>query len=152
MDSRLAILDDLPYLKAAVADYAEALNKKSDVIAEDYVLGELLPALIANKQVIVIVKNDFVVGTAAGGVCASPFNPDLSYFVELFWWVHKDYRSSGVGSKLLTKYEELAKSSGADVCTMNLLGGTPDLTSVEKHLEKKGYAKQEVVFSKILGD
>lgn len=153
MRSRYAELADIEQLVPAVREYAEMLNGRSQMIDPDYVIYGLLPALIAELKVIVLETGDReIVATAAGLPSASPFNPNLMLFVELFWWVREDQRSKGVGDLLLEKYEGLAREFGVDVCTMNLLGNSPHLEKLGQHLEKGGYSRQEMIYAKPLGE
>jgi GNAT superfamily N-acetyltransferase len=152
MFKRKATLEDIPQLKKAVYDYAEMLNSEQEIIDAEYVIEELLPALICNNQVVVLEEEGQVVATAAGVLQNSPFNPSVSFFVEMFWWVDSFYRSRGVGRKLLLAFEQMARNSGATYCTMNILHNTPHFGGVGSHLEKAGYKLQESIYSKQTGE
>lgn len=64
---------------------------------------------------------------------------------ELFWWVDKDSRGTGVGVEILKKAEELAKEYGASSMIMLSIKEL-DGDRVNKLYEKLGYKQREQSF------
>ena len=85
------------------------------------------------------------VGALGGLLATNPFNPSIITLVEVFWYVHDDYRNTRVGAMLFKSFDEAA-STMAHESTMCLLS-----TSKVNHetLEKKGYVSSEMCFRKI---
>lgn len=66
---------------------------------------------------------------------------------ELFWFVGKEYRKSGVGIALLADFEQWAFDNGAQEINMvNLSEIKPDVSPLYK---KRGYGKLETRWSKV---
>lgn len=69
---------------------------------------------------------------------------------EVFWWVHDEYRKTGLGITLLDELEKEAKARGAtisNVSIMEILGKTEAYSRV---LARKGYVLFDHKFTKSL--
>jgi GNAT superfamily N-acetyltransferase len=68
---------------------------------------------------------------------------------ELFWWVDKESRGSGVGVKILKKAEDLAKNQGAVAMLMLSLNDFNG-DRIDKLYEKLGYKRKEQTYMRTL--
>ncbi len=87
-------------------------------------------------------------GETVGYLCCQVMEPLFStekVATEIAWFIHKDYRKTSAGFRLMTTYEEWALSQGAKYVNMAYLESIADLSKV---YEKKGYVKAETHYMK----
>lgn len=72
------------------------------------------------EQKMLLVATDYldIIGFVGGMVAPMYMNLDYKMGTELFWWVHPNYRKSGVGQALLEGIEKAAKAAGCKFWTM----------------------------------
>lgn len=90
------------------------------------------------------VVNDEVVGFLVAGVTSPLFSEDV-VSSELAWFISKDHRGSSESLKLLSSYEDWAKSKGCKFITMVDID---TLESLEGFYKKKGYTLTEKTYVK----
>ena len=87
-------------------------------------------------------------GEIVGYICCQVMEPLFSsekVASEIAWFVHKDYRKTSAGFRLMSTYEEWAEGRGAKYIGMAYLEEIADLSKVYK---KKGYVKAETHYMK----
>lgn len=101
-------------------------------------------------SVIVVNSEQTPVGFILGIIHDShPIFGDIRYGAELAWYVHQDYRGTGVAKRLLDKFEDWASIND---CKFVVVAGihNSSLPKVKHMYEKSGYKEVEVAFIKEL--
>jgi RimJ/RimL family protein N-acetyltransferase len=97
-----------------------------------------------NAIIFVLVKDDEVVG-AIVGVVTEMFMANKIVATELAWFVSKEARGTPGSVKLIKKYEDWAKSCGADYVVLGDIKGISDLGNLYSRL---GYDATETTYMK----
>lgn len=79
---------------------------------------ESLHVLADSKMLLVAEAELDIVGFVGGIVVPLYVNAAYKVGMERFWWVHPDYRRSGVGAQLLAGIEAAAKAAGCTLWSM----------------------------------
>lgn len=95
--------EELEYSKQVGYDRDSVLETCLQLADED-TPGVLLVAIVGGT----------IAGFISGIVSPIFFNKKHSMLTELFWWVDKDHRKTGLGFTLLQKFEDAGKAAGAD--------------------------------------
>lgn len=112
-------------------------------------IEQFIAHAIGHGQFCIIVAEH---GDELVGVIGTIFSPALSdtsrlTCSEAFFWVDKEHRSSGVGRKLLSAAEQVAKRRGAASMLMIALeSSSPE--AVGRMYESRGYRLMERVYEK----
>lgn len=97
---------------------------------------ELVLALLQKYGYIGWNEGEELVGLVVPCITPHPQYPGL-LATELIWAVKKEYRNKGVGSKLMTLYEDWAKGNGCSHIQVDNMGDE----RISKYYEKCGYTK-----------
>lgn len=114
---------------------------------------QFIRMLISNPGgfLLVAVEDDIVLGIIASIVGTLMFNSNVKFSQEMFWWVDPEWRSSGIGSKLLNAYEKKSKELGASILMMAGLNGE-EFKTANKVYEHRGYLPADQVYIRRLDD
>ena len=96
---------------------------------------------------IVAEDNDKIVGVLILGIAPIVWNFSKQQGIELCFYVHPEYRTSGVGKQLIQKMEMLAQLHGLVLVTMFNLSSDKDKV-FERYYNKLGYKKLEIGYTK----
>lgn len=106
---RNAVPSDVIDLIALVEDYCDEIGQTHDLAS----IKKYIDIQLGKIPTVVAATSDKVVGVISFAVMPSPFCKTELIARKIACFVHKDYRSQGVGQELLNKAEELSKTNGA---------------------------------------
>lgn len=95
-------------------------------------------------QVLVVKHKGIRKGLGVYSTTGHPFNPDVSTFTELVWWVPEEHRNSRAGLILLDVMDTIATKH--DLALFSVLHNSP---VAERALTKRGYKHKETAFVKV---
>lgn len=95
-------------------------------------------------QVLIVKHKGERRGLGVYSVAGHPFNPDVSTFTELVWWVPEAHRNSRAGLILLDVMDDIA--SKYDLALFSVLHNSP---IAERALTRRGYKQKETSFVKV---
>lgn len=101
-------------------------------------VADMLAGLIASDTGVVLMHDHGMIG---GALVPAYCDPEWLHAVELFWWASRD------GKALLRDFEGWAKAMGAQEVRMTSLH---DLPAADTILKRKGYAPNEISYSKVI--
>lgn len=140
---RKATLDDLDFIMTDVADDMFALQGDSSLRDDEYMRNTLIPYIISNGVCLIAEIDGKCIGSIAGVVVPTVYNPNKTNLAELWWWVNKENRKGSVGAKLLFMFEVEAQDRQVNHLTMSILPNTHLNTQA---LEKRGYMLKESAY------
>lgn len=133
---RNATIDDMPEIKRMGAAFADSLGEHYDLDSIEQTAINLMESDIG-----VLLIDDHAIAGAL--VVPNFFDNDRLIASELFWWVDKEARGNGTGTRLLNGLESWAKSVGAERLNMIAMYSLKD---IEKLYERAGYRKFETSY------
>lgn len=135
---RLATTEDIPELLRMGKEFFDASGYGEITSFNEDDTTVLINKLIDERFLLTDGKTSML------GFVVFPMFMNSSYVVaqELFWWVDKESRSTGIGAEILHEAEKLAKTHGAESMIMLSINGL-DGKKVNKFYEKLGYVKRE---------
>lgn len=141
MQTRLATLDDLPFILEQLWDFNEFCNTKHSLIPlEEGKATEIVAHLI--KETFFMMVETYT-GKTVGFICGvlTPhlLNPELKVFTELFWWVMPEARGTHAGAHLFIEFEAYGRRH-AQWIIMTLENNSP---VHPESLEKRGFILKE---------
>jgi hypothetical protein len=107
-------------------------------------LYSLTAKVVEGDSAFVVKCNGVPVGAIAGLIVPNIYNPTITEFIELFWYVLPAHRASRAGLLLLNRMIERGEEA-ADATTISLLKDSPINF---KTLEKRGFKNVESGFIK----
>lgn len=142
---RLAEKKDLSLLLALTERFFNVSGYDSIARFDKNDVTNLLLSLIDSETILTDGKS------AVLGFVVYPLymNTDCLVSQELFWWVDEEYRSTGVGLKMLNEAEKISKQKGAKTIMMLSLNDL-DGDKVNKLYERRGYEKKEQTYMRAL--
>lgn len=113
------------------------------------VLPSVFNYIMDNGVVYVAYKDKSCVGAIIGLMSQAWYNPSFKMAVELAWWVDDSHKQTGIGIKLLKRFEQWAERNNASAVVV-----ADFLRKGEKPagdmLERLGYQCFERSFTKII--
>jgi len=105
-------------------------------------LEKLTAKVIEDRTAFVVKVDGKCVGALAAMLTPNLYNPLLSTFAELFWYVLPEYRNTRAGILLISVFDKRGEEC-ADYSAMSLLGSS---VVNEKTMSKRGYSLSEYAF------
>lgn len=155
MDFRLAAMQDLPRLKAVYKDIIQDMNDKQIQIWDDVYPCGFFEEDIANGRLYVLCDNAELVSAFAlcdknAGEKSVRWRDECgkALYLDRFG-VNVNYSGKGIGSFMLTKAKETAKSAGAEYLRLFVV----DINKPAIRLyEKNNFTKSDGIFIEIIDD
>lgn len=142
---RLATLEDMPALLRMGKSFFDASGYGGLTTFDHDDTSDLLSRLIDAETLVTDGK-----GAMLGFVVFPMFmNSSTVVAQELFWWVDKAFRKTGVGVEILKHAEDLARMKGAKSMMMLSLKEL-DGERVNKLYQRMGYQEREQTYMRIL--
>jgi hypothetical protein len=142
---------DIPWLLGELKKFSAFAATKLPIFDPETAEAKILE-LVQKHVVFLAVRKTSVVGSGidlylpigfiAGAIIPHFFNPKLTVFSELLWWVQEEHRGSRASVLLLNEFTEFGKRH-ANWITMALESLSPVNS---KCLERRGYRLQERSF------
>jgi ribosomal protein S18 acetylase RimI-like enzyme len=155
MDFRLAVMRDLPQLKAVYKDIIQNMNDNQIEIWDDIYPCEFFEEDIKNKQLYVLYNNIEIVSAFA--LCSTNSgeksvnwkdNAGNALYIDRLG-VNVNYSGKGIGSYMLTKARETAKTLGAEYLRLFVV----DINEPAICLyAKNGFTKATGVYDEVIDD
>lgn len=142
---RKATLEDLDFIMSEVADDMFARQGDLDLRDNEYMSTKLIPFVITEGVCLIAEKDGELVGSIAGLVVPTLYNPNKTNLAEIWWWVKEKHRSGSVGAKLLFMFEIEAEEKEVDYITMSILPTTQLNTEA---FAKRGYEVKEYAYGR----
>ena len=98
------------------------------------------------SRLFVLVDGDMVRGIAGGAVIPCSVNNSFLEFIEIVWFVSKQYRREGI--KLFRAIEKSAKEAGCSRMRMIYIIGSDTGDEVQRFYSAMGYKQHEIGMSK----
>lgn len=99
--------------------------------------------LINNNYFLVAInKSQHIIGLIACALMPHFLNKNITTFVQLFWWVQKEYRCTRIGLELL----ESSIAFGKDNSDWLIYGMGPNSTVNDRSLIRRGFVPNESIF------
>jgi ribosomal protein S18 acetylase RimI-like enzyme len=155
MDFRLAVMQDLPRLKAVYKDIIQNMDDNQIEIWDDIYPCEFLEKDIKNKQLYILSDNNEIVsafalcGTNAGEKSVNwNNNAGKALYIDRLG-VNVNYSRKGIGSYMLMKAREVAKTLGAEYLRLFVV----DINEPAIRLyTKNGFTKATDVYEEVIDD
>jgi ribosomal protein S18 acetylase RimI-like enzyme len=155
MDFRLAVMQDLPRLKAVYKDIIQNMNDNQIEIWDDIYPCEFFEEDIKNKQLYVLydkteLVSAFVLCSTNSGEKSVNWkdNAGKALYIDRFG-VNVNYAGKGIGSFMLTKARETAKTLGAEYLRLFVV----DINEPAICLyTKNGFTKATGVYDEVIDD
>lgn len=141
---RDATIGDIPWLMEQAKEFAVFYGIKNDFAGNEKYLSEYVERIINDHYFRIVELGNKPVGFMAGYRSGHYLNPDIQVLAELFWWVIKEYRNSGVGKLLLEEFIKYGEDN-ADMISFTLEDVSPFR---EEFLISKGFRMKERIFIK----
>jgi ribosomal protein S18 acetylase RimI-like enzyme len=153
MDFRLAIMQDLPQLKAVYKDIVRNMNENQIEIWDDIYPCEFFEKDINNQQLYVLYDDNELVSAFAlcdtnSGEKSVKWKDNASKALYLDrLGVNVNYSGKGIGSFMLTKAREVAKTLGAEYLRLFVV----DINKPAIRLyTKNGFTKATGIYDEII--
>jgi ribosomal protein S18 acetylase RimI-like enzyme len=155
MDFRLAVMRDLPQLKVVYKDIIQNMNDNQIEIWDDIYPCEFFKEDIKNKQLYVLYDNieiisAFVLCSTISGEKSVNWkdNAGKALYIDRLG-VNVNYSRKGIGSYMLTKARETAKTLGAEYLRLFVV----DINEPAIRLyTKNGFTKATGVYDEMIDD
>jgi ribosomal protein S18 acetylase RimI-like enzyme len=155
MDFRLAVIQDLPRIKAIYKDIIQNMNDNQIEIWDDIYPCEFFEKDIKNKQLYVLYDNieivsAFVLCSTNSGEKSMNWkdNAGKALYIDRLGR-NVNYSGKGIGSYMLTKARETAKSLGAEYLRLFVV----DINEPAIRLyTKNGFTKATGVYDEVIDD
>lgn len=155
MDFRLAVMDDLPQLKAVYKDIVQNMDRHQICIWDDIYPGGFFEEDIKNNRLYVLLDYDeivsaFVLQNTSPGEKAVEWQEDQGeacYLDRL--GVNINYLKRGIGSLMLQKAKETAKKLGAGYLRLFVVDINKPAIGLYR---KNGFVKANGVYDEIIDE
>jgi ribosomal protein S18 acetylase RimI-like enzyme len=155
MDFRLAVMRDLPQIKVVYQDIIQNMSNNQIEIWDDIYPCEFFEEDIKNEQLYVLYDNDeivsaFVLCSTNSGEKSVKWqnNAGKALYVDRLG-VNVNYTGKGVGSYMITKAKETAKTLGAEYLRLFVV----DINEPAVRLyTKNGFTKATGVYDEVIDD
>lgn len=140
---RFARTSDLSFMVSEAKEFAKFYGGKQSLFPGDELAREGFLNLMRQKHPFFVsfVDNE-PSGFIGGYLTQHPFNPNLRWLAESFWWVKEKFRNTRSGLVLLNEFIDYGRKK-ADRITMTLEHHSP---VNEKSLLRRGFQSSERVF------
>jgi GNAT superfamily N-acetyltransferase len=140
---RMAMPEDKPRVMRMIKDFFDDSGYQDLGEFNPDTVGQVVDGLILNETLIV------TDGGMLGWVNFPVFVTGQQVSQELFWWVDKENRSSGIGRSMIKMAEEKAKEQGSTAMMMLYLDELEG-EKVGKMYGRMGYKPRERTFMRSL--
>ena len=144
---RPATLDDVEGVKELVIKFYDESLSEYKISLDMDTIKETISNFIKNHIVIVLEKQDKLVGVIGGLVTPSIFDKNQFVAQEFVWYIDKQYRHGFAGIKLLKLFEKECKNRGANLINMIHMNNLYT-ESLHDFYTKNGYYKMEIHYMK----
>jgi len=148
---RKATEEDLPDLIVIGWEFSKYSGAGSFGLGFDLPLfSDFMKILISRQDCIVLVaigEDSKVLGTIGGILEPWLANPGQRVAAELWWWVDKDVRGSGISQNLISEFEAWAKEKEAAALRMHSLANKRQ-ADLDRFYLKHGFSPVDHVFMK----
>ena len=155
MDFRLAVIQDLPQIKAVYKNIIEKMNREQIQIWDDVYPCKFFEEDIRNHRLYVLVESDeivsaFVLCDTNTGVKSIEWQNDQGRVLYLDrLGVNVNYSGMGIGSFMLERAKETAKSLGAEYLRLFVV----DINELAIRLYiKNGFKRGNGVYDEVIDD
>lgn len=155
MEFRLAVLQDLPQLKSVYKEIIQNMNRSQIQIWDEIYPCEFFEEDIKNNRLYVLTQNAEIISAFA--LCNSNSgenavewknNNGNPVYLDRFG-VNVKYSRKGIGSLMLTKAKEAAKSKDADYLRLFVVDRNQPAINL---YEKNGFRRGEGIYDEIIDD
>ncbi len=155
MDFRLAVMRDLPQLKAVYEDIIQSMNRNQIQIWDDIYPCEFFGEDIRNNRLYVLLNDDEIVSafvlcdTNSGEKAIEWQDNQCSALYLDRLGVNVNYSRMGIGCFMLEKAKEIAKNFGAEYLRLFVV----DINKPAIHLyAKNGFIQRNGVYDEVIDD
>lgn len=148
MRIRRAGIEDVPWVCAQLRDFADSAPLLRKLYGSQEHAEVVVGNLVRDHYMAIAERDGAPVGFIAGMLAPHPFNPDLLFAAEVFWWVTLPHRGSRAGAMLFNDFDRWADNSGA-----HLVGMTREASSPisERAYLRRGYQPAEQQYVRCVG-
>lgn len=153
MNFRLAVMQDLPQMKKMYGNLIQNMNENRIPIWDDIYPCEFFEEDIINKRLYLMLDNTEILSAFA--LCESSSGENAvewkdrsgkALYLERFG-VNADYSRKGIGSLMLTKAKETAKTLGAEYLRLFVV----DINAPAIHLyTKNGFTRVKGIYDEVI--
>ena len=119
---RQAIIEDSNAIKDLIKEfYDESLCEYGFSLDED-TINETIQNFVNNHIVLLVEKDNKIIGIIAGIVAVSIFDKKQRLAQEAIWYITKDERKGNIAIKLIEEFEKESKKRGANFILMGSMG------------------------------
>lgn len=118
MGIRQAKIEDSNSIKKLILEFYEESLKEYKLSFEDNTLDELIKTFTEQYIILVVEKENKIIGIIAGIVTNSLFDKYQKLGQEIIWYITKEERKGTTAIRLLEKFEEECKRRGANIIVM----------------------------------
>jgi len=124
MEIRDAVATDLDWIMAQMEAFADFYGSELKLDSNKEYGRGYVTSLIDSQYVKIASDGPERLGIIAGFKSPHHFNPDITIFSELLWWVPAEHRNTKAGAALLNDFMEYGKAN-ADWISFSLEDNTP---------------------------
>lgn len=141
---REANLSDIDWLLVELKHFAEFYASSHSLFSDDDGYNRNVLKQLIEDHYFMVSENDGVCsGFIAGMISRHLFNPKITTFTELFWWVLPDFRGTKSGGMLLDHFTEFGSQFSWSIMTLEHNSPVQN-----ESLLKRGYVFKEQSFIK----
>lgn len=143
---RKATLADVPEIVRMSAIFYPTTHYAQWCGMDEETVADLASNLIENHVFYVAEDGDALVGMVGIFVAPFMFNANVSFGVEVVWWVAPEARGSHVAVSLLNAIEQPLRDAGCDRIQMVHMPNSPPQAAAL--YERQGYIRSEISYTK----
>lgn len=140
---RPATHQDIPQLTALAGRFFAASSFAKFLDCSESGLSAAIERVIDAGIIFVVVSQDVIIGGLAGIMAPAWFAPENLVATEVGWWVDQDQRGGIAAIRLLHRFEDWAKESGATAIAMSDMVMSDGSTPAGGLFDRMGYALSE---------
>lgn len=134
-------MDDVGWIVNQLSEFSALAGTKIPLFkSEEHVIG-LVTGLIKN-HIVFVAQGKELMGFIVGSLVPHIFNPDITVFTELFWWVAAPFRGTRAGLMLINEFVAYGKEH-SDWITASMTANSPIKDST---FTKRGFVPLEKNF------